>query len=54
VKIKEKCCDCVGRCNAIGYPSVTRGSPHCRDERLRCYPLRKRFFDFLRGFFLWI
>lgn len=28
-----KCYECRGHCNQKGYPSVTKGSKHCKEER---------------------
>ena len=28
-----KCYECGGHCNRKGYPSVTKGSKHCKTER---------------------
>jgi len=28
-----KCYECTGHCNKKGYPSITKGSPHCKSER---------------------
>lgn len=28
-----KCYECSGHCNQKGYPSVAKGSPHCKSQR---------------------
>jgi hypothetical protein len=28
-----KCYECPGHCNKKGYPSVTKGSKHCKSQR---------------------
>jgi len=35
-----KCYECRGHCNKKGYPSVTKGSKHCKQER-GLLPLKK-------------
>lgn len=30
---ENKCCDCKGHCNKKGYPSVTKNSLYCENQR---------------------
>ena len=42
---KVKCYECKGKCNKKGYPSVSKGSKYCTQERGIISPDRKSMWD---------